>query len=697
MFLLMLTMLPFPEVARAATAPLLGTASAFAVLGASTVTNTNPTVVHGELGVSPGLSVVGFPPGVVTGTIQTGILSNAGPAQADAMTAYTGAAGQACLTNLTGQDLGGLTLTPGVYCFDSSADLTGTLTLDFLGNPAAIFVFQIGSTLTTASNASVVAINGSPSCHQVFWQVGSSATLGTTTDFLGDILALASITLNTGVTSAGSMIALNGAVTMDTNTVGACFLALCDGDTPCADDGNGCTDDVCDPADPGADGFGCIHPANTASCDDGLFCTGNDTCSGAACLGGAAIDCDDANVCTTDTCDDSADSCVSVPNSDSCSDGLFCNGDDVCAGGSCTHSGDPCAGGGICGDACNEAGDSCFDPAGTVCRAALGACDLAEACTGASADCPADMLVAGGTICRADTGACDLAEVCTGVTADCPFDAFEATGTACGTDGNVCTDDACDGAGVCAHTNNTATCDDGQLCNGADVCSSGICTGAGTGPLTCGDGVLDSACGEQCDEPGAETCNNGVDDDGDGLQDCLDPDCVVPGFQSCSVQCELVPPCTAILKDPAFLYPSEMDTRAARTGSFRFHGRIVPTTPADPQLEAFLVTITNDNGVIYRAELPPGALAYTSKRRYVYRNTDRESLLESGGIERMFVRRRRDAGETGYGLRLRAFGDFSRATLPRMTTQVYLGDDVAYLTANWKFVQGRWRLTMKDY
>ena len=109
------------------------------------------------------------------------------------LTAYNDLAGQACDTNLTGQDLGGKTLTPGVYCFNTSAQLTGDLVLDAQGNPAAVWIFQMGSTLTTASNASVVVINGGSSCN-VFWQVGSSATLGTGTAFKGNILALASIT-----------------------------------------------------------------------------------------------------------------------------------------------------------------------------------------------------------------------------------------------------------------------------------------------------------------------------------------------------------------------------------------------------------------------------------------------------------------------------------------------------------------------
>jgi hypothetical protein len=202
--------------AQAQTVP-LGTAGSYAVLGATTVTNTGPTVINGDLGVSPGAAVTGFPPGLVNGTIHAGNAA-ALQAQSDVTTAYNDAAGRACNVSLTGQDLGGLTLTSGVYCFASSAQLTGTVTLNAQGNPNAVFIFQIGSTLTTASNSTVNLINGAQSCN-VFWQVGSSATLGTTTTFRGNVLALTSNTAATGATVDGRLLARNGAVTLDSNVV----------------------------------------------------------------------------------------------------------------------------------------------------------------------------------------------------------------------------------------------------------------------------------------------------------------------------------------------------------------------------------------------------------------------------------------------------------------------------------------------
>ena len=194
----------------------LGTADAFAILGASAVTNTGPSIVNGDVGVSPLSSISGFPPGVVVGTIHSAGAA-AAQAQLDLTNAYDSAANQGCDQNIA-SDLGGLTLLPGVYCFDSTAQLTGALTLNATAGTGSVFIFQIGSSLTTASASSVV-FTGTQSGN-VYWQVGSSATLGTMTQFRGNILANVSITLNTGAAiDCGRALARTGAVTMDTNSV----------------------------------------------------------------------------------------------------------------------------------------------------------------------------------------------------------------------------------------------------------------------------------------------------------------------------------------------------------------------------------------------------------------------------------------------------------------------------------------------
>src|SRR3954471_2855375 len=175
----------------------LRSAQNFAVLGASTVTSTGATTINGNVGVWTGTTAPGFGPGtVVRGAMHLGT-GVANQAQHDVTTAYNALAGMTPNQVLTGTDLGGMTLTPGVYFFGSSAALTGTLTLNGMGNPNAKFVFQVSSTLTAAGSSVVSTINGADGLN-VYWVVGSSATLGTSAVFKGNILALASITLNTG-------------------------------------------------------------------------------------------------------------------------------------------------------------------------------------------------------------------------------------------------------------------------------------------------------------------------------------------------------------------------------------------------------------------------------------------------------------------------------------------------------------------
>ena len=208
----------------------LGTATGFGVIAAQAITSTGATIIAGDLGITPNnaSSVTGFsfstPPGlgIVTGTPHFAD-AVALTAKNDALAAYNTVASRPCTTTISG-DLGGRTLTPGVYCSASSMGLTGTLTLDSQGDSNAVFIFQMGSALTTASASQVRMINGGQSCN-IFWQIGSSATMGTGSAFLGNVLASSSITMTTGSTSTGRLVALNGAVTLDGSTVTVCALA----------------------------------------------------------------------------------------------------------------------------------------------------------------------------------------------------------------------------------------------------------------------------------------------------------------------------------------------------------------------------------------------------------------------------------------------------------------------------------------
>jgi hypothetical protein len=194
----------------------LGATGSFAVLGGTTVTNTGNSLINGDLGVWPGSAITGFPPGVVNGVIHA-TDAVAHQAQSDLVAAYNDAAGRTPAVAVPA-DLGGLFLTAGVYRYPSAVKLTGDVTLDGEGNADAVFIIQVGSALTTASGSRVVLVGDAQPCN-VFWQIGSSATLGTDTTFRGNIFSLQSITMNTRANLFGRALARNGAVTLDTNVV----------------------------------------------------------------------------------------------------------------------------------------------------------------------------------------------------------------------------------------------------------------------------------------------------------------------------------------------------------------------------------------------------------------------------------------------------------------------------------------------
>ena len=360
---------------------LLGTAEGFAVLGGEAVTNTGPSLLNGNVGVSPGTSITGFPPGVITSGAAHSADAVASQAQLDSTAAYLALKALPCDHVLTGTDLGGLTLKAGVNCFAKSAQLTGTLSLDAEGKADAVFVFQIGSTLTAASGSHVLLLNGASECN-VFWQVGSSATIGTGSSFVGNILALTSIALQTGATLSGRALAQTGAVTLDTNRVipGSCASGL-DGGTAGADAGAATPDGGTRTPDGGVTcqgtvcGCGCVDLTSDrgncgrcdAACGAGEICTAGQcvaACHGTTLCGGACVSLrtDSSNcgrcgvVCAADApCNGGA--CGACP-------GAWCNGWCVDLG----WDRNAC---GACGNACatNEkcAAGVCVACAGTMC------------------------------------------------------------------------------------------------------------------------------------------------------------------------------------------------------------------------------------------------------------------------------------------------------------------------------------------
>jgi hypothetical protein len=193
----------------------LGSAASFSVLGGSTVTNTGPTTMFGDLGLSPGSSVTGAPHVLGQTHVDDAVAIGAKNALT---TGYNDAASRPS-NGSAGTDLAGQTFLPGVRTASSSLLLSsGSVTLDAQGDPNAVFIFQIGSTLITGSSTTVLLVNGAQACN-VFWQVGSSATLGTSTRFVGTVMASATITANTAATIHGRLLAQTGAVNLDTNTI----------------------------------------------------------------------------------------------------------------------------------------------------------------------------------------------------------------------------------------------------------------------------------------------------------------------------------------------------------------------------------------------------------------------------------------------------------------------------------------------
>ena len=226
---LTLFVLLLPIIVASATTINQGTTKDFAILSGSTITNTGSTTVRGNIGLYPGTSFVNQEGVTVSGTVH---LNNqvASAAKDDLLTAYNQLDGLLPVTRIESQ-LGGQTLLPGIYdSADGTFQITGTLILDGNGDPDAVFVFKTDSTLITEASSNVTVINSAQNCN-VFWKVGTSATLGTNSYFVGNIYALTSITVTTEAEVDGKLLAMNGAVTLDTNTITNAVCEVAEGIT----------------------------------------------------------------------------------------------------------------------------------------------------------------------------------------------------------------------------------------------------------------------------------------------------------------------------------------------------------------------------------------------------------------------------------------------------------------------------------
>ena len=470
---------------------------------------------------------------------------------------------------------------------------------------------------------------------------------------------------------------------------GACDVAeQCTGSSAtCPTDGFAANTTVC-------------RPANGA-CDVAEKCTGTGTTCPTDGFAASGVLCRAANgVCdVAETCSGTSGACptdgvkaggtICRAASGTCDVAETCDGTTTaCPTDGFATSGTVCrAANGACdvAETCSGTGGACptdgVKPGGTVCRASAGVCDVAESCNGTSAACPNDGFVAAGTQCRAANGQCDVAEACTGSSATCPTDGLKPNGSSCA-DGDLCTQtDTCQG-GSCVgsnpvqctaldqcHTPGTCEpstgqcsnptvpdgtqCSDGDMCSAGDQCVGGICTGVTT----------------LC-----ELCHDLEDNDNDGLIDCLDPDCPTcpPIIDTCNHPCV-----TSILFQ--------------RTGLdlLRLQASFKPFTPIDPATEQVGLLITNANGVVFADLLAPGAVKRVGKTWVV----TVKNAKKAGGIFKMRMLLLSDGS---YRVNFKAYGAMkSKITLPQMSVQILVGDDVSISTQTWETIKTGWRVQLQ--
>ena len=514
------------------------------------------------------------------------------------------------------------------------------------------------------------------------------------------------------------------------------------GTAPNCGDSIPCTVDTCDEANDR-----CNRTPNNQLCSDGTFCNGVETCSPTlGCRPGVGVACGDNIPCTVDTCIEATDSCQNTPNNQLCSDGKHCDGVEICSPTLGCQEGTPpnCSDNVVCTvDACVEATDSCSHTVNNQLCSNGQFCDGVEVCSptqgcqpgtapncGDSVVCTVDVCDEVDDRCRntPDHSLCANALFCDGVETCSPLTGCREGNPIFCNDNVECTQDYCDEV---IHDCNVIArherCGDGIFCNGDESCDEILDCVPGQPPVcadnltcttdicsedqdmcihigdntSCGNGVVEEACGEECDPGNNEICDNFIDDDGDGLTDCADEDCE-QGVATCDADCILRNSCVVISRDPAVIsFPvteaRTFDAASDQPGKFTFHGRMAPKSELNPLVDGFSVTLTNLEGEIYRADVKPADIESRGLKRFFYKAPDRDRIRREGGIARFSAVLRTDGGEISYGIRVQAYGDFSRATLPQMTTQAYFGDDVGFVTATWSGEVGRWKLAPKDY
>ncbi len=408
----------------------------------------------------------------------------------------------------------------------------------------------------------------------------------------------------------------------------------------------------------------CTGCAVDAECDNGAFCDGAETCVATVCVPGTVVNCADAVTCTADACNEATDACDNTPNNALCADPLFCNGTETCDAVLGCQAGTPP----VVDDGVSCTTDFCDEPADIVRH------------TPSNASCTDGLFCTGAETCNPVTGCVSAAPVnCSALTGPCS--------------NGVC-DEATDRC-VRVPLNEGLPCDDGDSCTATDICTSGFCAGGGA---VCGDGVIDPSCSETCEPTlGVQLCDSQFDEDGDGLIACADPDCcedlVTP---SCGANCQVANYCKPILNDPSVL-----KIRVTEPDFYKIHGR-VNVNPAtwNPLVTGFTIILSNPTGVIYRSTLAGSDLRYKGVQRYIWKDRSAKNGLGlRNGLElvRMKVTKDIDTGGLFFAhIKVKAYGDFSAAIEPDMTTQFLGVEDTAILTATWTQRRGGWILRAAD-